>query len=276
MSVVQHEYKFTSSSGLPKYWTTATIAKFMPTPDELRPNPHYNSGPNKMKMYLWSRVEEVEATPEFQQHRTKQIERATKALINKESLPARVEALKIKRYAALTAKYPRWTDAAPDACEAMFELNRYAKHKACKNSDEIYWAKDDFIRLLYLTGYATECVEHSTTYPPRDCFGCDGTGMHYNDICYRCDGTGEYGDPMTKWFLCFTFAFGEKVYRFHQKKEDVGFPYTLTSPEATDINFANAEKKVTLDSKQRKAALQLVEWIARKAHDESCLRATAA
>ena len=45
-------------------WTPLLIEQFLPEPDKLAPNPHYRSGPPR-KLYLESRVAEIEATDRF-------------------------------------------------------------------------------------------------------------------------------------------------------------------------------------------------------------------
>jgi hypothetical protein len=45
-------------------WTDALIARFLPEPDLLAPNPHYRCGAPR-KLYLIARVEAVEATDAF-------------------------------------------------------------------------------------------------------------------------------------------------------------------------------------------------------------------
>ena len=56
-----------------------------------------------------------------------------------------------RRLESLTRRFPRWRDAIPAAAEAMFNLNRYAKWKACTNDhkNEIYHLKNRFVCLLY-------------------------------------------------------------------------------------------------------------------------------
>lgn len=47
-------------------WTDAAIRKFLPEPDDTRPNPVYSSAGAPMRFYLISRVEAIEQTPEWQ------------------------------------------------------------------------------------------------------------------------------------------------------------------------------------------------------------------
>ena len=45
-------------------WTEQLIASLLGEPDDIKPNPHYRSGP-AMKLYSSERVEEAEKSPEF-------------------------------------------------------------------------------------------------------------------------------------------------------------------------------------------------------------------
>jgi hypothetical protein len=47
-------------------WTETALERFLPQCDKSVPNPHYKSGPPS-SLYLLSRIEEIERTPEFQE-----------------------------------------------------------------------------------------------------------------------------------------------------------------------------------------------------------------
>ncbi len=55
-----------------------------------------------------------------------------------------------------------YTNAIPKAAEALFHLNRYAKHTTCSDANrrEIMGLKNDFIELLYKQGYCTSAGIH--------------------------------------------------------------------------------------------------------------------
>ena len=56
----------TQKSIIERGWSQRLINKYLITPDKEKTNPHYRSGP-KMKLYLLSRVEEVESLEEFKE-----------------------------------------------------------------------------------------------------------------------------------------------------------------------------------------------------------------
>jgi hypothetical protein len=57
--------KFVIKSTLVKRgWTESLIAKFLPEPDSLQPNPHYKAGP-PMRLYDLKRVEKIEKSKRF-------------------------------------------------------------------------------------------------------------------------------------------------------------------------------------------------------------------
>ncbi len=60
-----HNY-LTQKSIIKRGWSKRLIDKYLITPDKEKTNAHYRSGP-KMKLYLLSRVEEVESLEEFKE-----------------------------------------------------------------------------------------------------------------------------------------------------------------------------------------------------------------
>lgn len=51
-------------------WTDALIRKFLPTPDETRPNPHYSSA-SEMQLFEVHRIRQIERTEEFRREMEK-------------------------------------------------------------------------------------------------------------------------------------------------------------------------------------------------------------
>jgi hypothetical protein len=47
-------------------WTDTAVKRFLPQPDDTRPNPYYSNAGGPMKMFLIPRVEQIEATVDFQ------------------------------------------------------------------------------------------------------------------------------------------------------------------------------------------------------------------
>lgn len=60
-------------------WTNGLINRFLPTPDETRPNPRFRTVGNPMKLYNAERVERIEASGEFQAAKQKTIARQAAA-----------------------------------------------------------------------------------------------------------------------------------------------------------------------------------------------------
>ncbi len=120
----------------------------------------------------------------------------------------------MRRERRFSRKYPTWRDALPDACEALFELNRYAKHESCTstNREEIYNLKNGLIRLLYEQGFATDFYEHHLKLEAKPCWTCGGTGEYWTgEDCRKCGGTGDYLSAKTVFFLVFKFAIGARI-----------------------------------------------------------------
>lgn len=59
------EYLNTSAVKRRPHWTDTAIKKFMPVPDDHAPNPYYAGGA-PMNLYLRSRIEQIEKSPEFE------------------------------------------------------------------------------------------------------------------------------------------------------------------------------------------------------------------
>jgi hypothetical protein len=52
-------------------WTDALIKRFMPTSDGTQPNPNYPSAAHPVKLYKLARVEKIESSSEFADHKRK-------------------------------------------------------------------------------------------------------------------------------------------------------------------------------------------------------------
>lgn len=130
-------------------------------------------------------------------------------------------------------KWNHWTDALPVACEFLFNLNRYAKHRSCsrENRAEIYDLKNEFIALLYKRGLCARCWTHVIRLSEKVCFRCDGDGTGWNgDECGKCDGSGVYREASEIEFYCFRFEVGDKGYTWHQPDSLVSFEPAVTGP----------------------------------------------
>jgi hypothetical protein len=121
-------------------------------------------------------------------------------------------------------------DAALTACDAMFNLNRYAKGLRSDwdqpRRREVYALKRRLIGEL-LQQFPCEVTGATQTLA---CWRCEGTGIwshwaHYAATCWSCNGTGVYRQNE---LLLFTFTVGSSRYEWHQPRE---FWPTLT-PES--------------------------------------------
>jgi hypothetical protein len=104
-----HRREYLSVQGiLERGWTRTMVDDLLGEPDEYWDNPYYRSAA-PCRMYLRTRLEATEATPEF-------AERLAKANARRRG----------KDYSpVLTKKYGTPGAGLPDAAEAMFTLNRY-------------------------------------------------------------------------------------------------------------------------------------------------------
>ena len=149
------------------------------------PNPHYRSGPPS-RLYDRRKIEKMIDS-------------------------SRVVSLRHKPrhpvdYARQFGKaYAHPNNAISDAAEAMFNLNRYAKHESCANWNrkEIYQLKNKLIKLLYSRGYCEGVYRHNLTAGTRECWYCDGFG------CTSCKNRGNYFQK-ERGFLVFRFDIEEK------------------------------------------------------------------
>lgn len=167
------------------------------------------------------------------------------------------------RRAALEARYPAWRDALPDAAEACFALNRYAKHATCSEDhrDEIYRLKGGLVRVLYLLGLAAEVKRHVLELDGLECWGCDGVGTRWDgDDCYRCGGTGWYRKQQTRVFVAFRFQVGGRAYCWHQPGHLVNWPYEVTAQDSA-WEPDGTEKPVPIPASRFADAKALVGWV---------------
>jgi hypothetical protein len=155
------------------------------THDDEYTNPHYRSGPPAK---LWAR---------------RKVAALRRRKIVKEAL-ARKGGQAPKDYASdFAKKYGSPKAALADACQALFNLNRYTRHDTCSdgNRREIHELKSALISFLYRAERYTDRVERLTrTLPEQQCNACDGLG------CDRCDGTGVWREAREVSSYVFTFT----------------------------------------------------------------------
>jgi hypothetical protein len=67
--------RVTKSTLKERGWTETLIKKFLPTPDDTAPNPHYRSAGAAMQLFNLDRVEGIEASAEFKEAMTERLNR---------------------------------------------------------------------------------------------------------------------------------------------------------------------------------------------------------
>lgn len=239
------------------------IARFLPEPDDTRPNPHYTKAA-PMRFWLIRRIKRVEKTKRFLAWADK-----VKATIQDPAIKAAADAKRAaaaanERIEQLRAKYGSWQKALPLACEGLFSLNRYAKHRSCPRSrrDTIYELKNRFVELVYRQGYCIECYEHQQSLPEQRCFGCDGTGTYDGgQACHECGGDGVYQAAKVLTLVCFRFDVLGRTYCWHQPNDLVTFEYRVTADSSRWQPEDNDEKTVLMDASQLAGAEELLRWI---------------
>jgi hypothetical protein len=165
----------------------------------------------------------------------------------------------VRRIGEFDQRFRGWQGALPEACAALFSLNRFCKHAECswQSREEIYDLKNRLVKLLYKDGYCTAAWEHRLVLPAKICRDCGGSGD--GGCCDRCDGTGEYLPAKTVRFICFRFEVGVR-YTWHQPVELVRFPVTMTDAPA-DWQPGEREKPVPMPRRQFAAAKDLIRWV---------------
>jgi hypothetical protein len=218
----------TASEMMSKGWTSTRISKYLGMPDRLAPNPFFRRA-GKMRLYKVDRVEQAEATAEFQA-----LQQSRRARKSHRELRA---AAKDKRFQKFAEKYKGWQAALLDACNNLFNLNRYAKYESCsyEHKRDIYLLKDDLIRLLYQFGYCIECYEHV------------------------CEVRGRY-EPRKVRLVAFRFLVDNKPFTWHQPEDNVRFSYVPTQPGSA-WKPSDGEKEVSLSKKRFAEAKDLIDWI---------------
>jgi hypothetical protein len=224
-------------------WTPALVKVLLGEPDEKEPikKGMFNS---MRHWYAQSRVQAAMESPAYQ--------KATQA---RETRQARPEL----RRKGFNSKYQTWRAAVPDACHAQWSLNRYCKHSTCSQSNkaEIYGLKNNFVELLYTSGFCTAAWLHILVLPPKVCRACSGSG--WDGECDRCDGTGEYLPAKRLKFYVFKISVG-RSYCWHQPEILVKFP-VVTTQEPAEWSGVERDKPLGMPRSQLAAAKDLIRWV---------------
>jgi hypothetical protein len=204
-----------------------------------------------MRLFALDRVQAAEKTAAFLEH-----------LAVLERREAQVAAAGERRCARFSATYSSWLEALPAACEAMFNLNRYAKWRSCSGShrDMIYGLKNQLVELLYERNFYEAAWLHEVTPPVGCCFACNGEGVDWSDaLCWKCGGSGGYVAPVRR-YACFAFLVAGQRYTWHQPIDSLSFEPVYTETAETWVDGIG-EKPIELAAKKLAEAKELVAWV---------------
>ncbi len=167
-----------------------------------------------------------------------------------------------------------------DTCEALFQLNRYAKHDRCSLRERatIYALKNALVERLWQEGYCIQAVRAFS--PKRDlpCWSCDGTGDHpwyEGDACDRCGGTGVYRTVGGVSYWALRFVVEGVTYLWHQPERLAPWANAVGAPEETPHEVTISQEPVTLPRRQFGEAKALIAWAAGLATVQDALALTA-
>jgi hypothetical protein len=209
-------------------------------------NPHYRSGP---ECPMWPapsvrRLAGAKAVAAIQ-------ERSRRLRDARAAAPAR-------RRQALARRFPDPRRAVPAAAEALFQLNRYAKHRRCawEHQQEIYSLKNRFVELLCALGHCTGAREHVSDRPVRACW-CTVDEYGVCTKCGRADGDDGAG---RETLVAFRFVVEGKAYCWHQPEDLVMWDYEVTDA-AEAWQGERDEKPVALPARQFAQARALIAFV---------------
>jgi hypothetical protein len=231
-------------------WNRRLIDRLLGAPDRLAPNPRYRRAA-PMRLYALDRVEAAEKAGAFLEH-----------LALLERREAQFVAAGQRRRAGFSRKWASWLEAMPAACEAMFNLNRYAKWHSCSGAhrDAIYGLKNQLVKLLYERNFCEAAWQHEVTSPVGYCFACNGEGADWSDaLCWKCGGSGEYVAPVRR-YACFAFLVAGQRYTWHQPIDSLSFEPVYTETAETWVDGIG-EKPIELAAKKLAEAKELVAWV---------------
>lgn len=180
-----------------------------------------------------------------------------------------------KDYSAIfAARYEQYAVALPDACEALFQLNRYVKHEECSVRERvaIYDLKNRLLARLFQDDYCAVACPAATPTKQLGCWDCCGTGKgwyddeddeyHYDETCPKCGGTGVFRTVGGKPYWAFRFVVGGKPYRWHQPAHLAPWAHAVGEPsEDEQRSVTVAVEPVTLPRRRFPEAKALIAWV---------------
>lgn len=207
--------------------------------DDEYKNPHYKSGPPG-KLWLAKKI-----------HARKRLKVVAEAREKKGgSLPRDYTAEFAKCYGSPCA-------ALPDACEALFNLNRYTRHATCAPEHRaiILDLKSALIGHLYRAEEFTDRVEKLTrTLPAQECNRCEGAG------CERCDNSGQWRAEREVASYVFTFTVNKQRYTWIQPGFALDFEPTVEATRNDDGKRGDVDKTLNIPRSKLAHAKALVRY----------------
>lgn len=154
-------------------------------------------------------------------------------------------------------KYDCKRDALLDAAHAMFNLNRFCKHRKCTKSERnyIYMLKNDFVEFLYKRGHSTDVGIHRLDRDALICWGCDGFG------CKRCGYTGEYMPPDHIEYVVFHFEIDGVPFCWHQPQQSIDYEFEITKQGESMPDIPVKGLEIETKKFQKKKSIALVKWV---------------
>lgn len=208
-------------------------------PDGEYVNPHHRSGPRGK---LWARKKIVARS---------RLKIVTEARTRKGGLAPR-------DYACVFAtRYKRPEAALPDACEALFNLNRYTRHSTCSDGHraEILDLKSALIAHLYRAEIYTDRVEKLVKQlPAQECNRCDGDG------CERCNETGVWREERTVARYVFTFTIHKQRYTWVQPDFALSFTPKVEATRQDDGERPELDKTINIPRSKLGEAKALIKY----------------
>jgi hypothetical protein len=235
---------------LERGWTRIMVDTLLGEPDDWRDNPKYRSAA-PMRLYDHARVVLAEATVGFEER----LEKANARRRGKDYNPA------------LVKKYGDPGGGLLDAAEAMFALNRYAKHDSStrKHQSEIYTLKNRFVVYLVAHGHLIGWGIHEIVQPERE-LECYCVAWNGEDGCRRCNYT-EVHRTLPERVLSFVvlrFAVGGKTFTWHQPDDLVLFDYESKAPKLDttgDDWTPERDKPIEMAKSKFARAKALIRWV---------------
>ena len=227
------------------------VCKLKIEPVDFYKNPHYRSGP---LCPLWS--------PE--QIRKLKRRKIVKDAIERSKKRRSPEEIHQEHREKLIKKYSSFKDVVPDACNSLFELNRYCKHRSCSraNRNEIYDLKSQFLARLCESEYLVDVRTHTIRQEEKKCFSCCGSGDWCGEDCDRCKGTGIFSEEGELSFVAFGFSVNGKNYCWHQPSELIDWDYPNVNDERDNMPWHTnlPPKPVSYSKSKRTSAKHLLAF----------------